>query len=70
MQIISKFATIAIPRKCDAGGNRAIVAAEGHKPLIVKEMLNCEIAYLRRVGCTKNKGCSIYGTALFAKKQQ
>lgn len=54
MQIILKFATIAIPRKCDAGGNRAIVAAEGHKPLIVKEMLNCEIAYLRRKGCTKN----------------
>lgn len=40
MQIISKFATIAIPRKCDGGGNRAIAAAIGHKALIVKEMLN------------------------------
>lgn len=55
MQIISKFATIAIPRKCDAGENRAIVAAEGHKALIVKEMLNCEIAYLRKDGGYKKQ---------------
>lgn len=40
MQIISNFATIAIPRMCNGGGDRAIVAADGHKVLIVKEMLN------------------------------
>lgn len=40
MQIILKFATIAIPRMCNAGGDRAIIAAIGDKPLVVKEMLN------------------------------
>jgi hypothetical protein len=40
MQIISNFATIAIPRMCNGGGDRAIVAADGHNVLIVKEMLN------------------------------
>jgi len=40
MQIISKFATISIPRMWHAGGIRAIVAADGVKALVVKEMLN------------------------------
>lgn len=40
MQIISKFATIAIPRMWHAGGIRAIAAAAGGKRLVVKEMLN------------------------------
>jgi|GEM_PF-6631773 len=42
MQIISKFATITIPRKCDSGGGRAIAAAIGGKVLVVNEMLNYE----------------------------
>ncbi|WPV64226.1 hypothetical protein [Chitinophaga sp. LS1] len=43
MQIISKFATIAIPRMWHAGGISAIVAAVGGKVLVVKEMLNYQI---------------------------
>ena len=42
MQIISKFGTIAIPRMCDGGGNRAIAATIEDKALIVKEMLNLQ----------------------------
>lgn len=48
MQIISKFATIAIPRKCDGGGNRAIAKSIGHKAFNVKEMLNY-VSY-RKIG--------------------
>ncbi len=40
MQIISKFATLSIPRKCNGGEGWAIVAAEGRKTLVVNEMLN------------------------------
>ncbi len=40
MQIISNFATLAIPRMWHAGGICPIVAADGHNVLIVKEMLN------------------------------